>query len=337
MMLSAERMAALRAAVLNPRASAAPAPDIDVLDDVLAMLDGAATIGGREERPAAPWRVASLDGDVRGATGDADNADDLHLLILERGEARLRLGGDGQSDGVALAPGEIALAPGDVVLARGAYELSGAGGGTALVRGTVRFRNAAARGWLDPLPPLVRVAASRDGHASPLDGLSSLILAEAADPGPGRETVRTRLAEALWVHVLRAWIAGLARGDGGWLGALRDPKIGGALALMHADPAHAWTVALLAARVRMTRSPFAARFTALVGEPPLTYLTRWRLQLAMRALAGDRRTLRDIAARVGYESEAAFSKVFRRHVGVAPGAYRKAAGARPRAPEVVRR
>jgi transcriptional regulator GlxA family with amidase domain len=109
--------------------------------------------------------------------------------------------------------------------------------------------------------------------------------------------------------------------QGGWLGALRDPQIGAALALLHHDPAQSWSVATMARAVAMSRSPFAARFMALVGEPPLTYLTRWRMHLATSLLRDGRLSVSEVAGRVGYASAAAFSKAFKRRFGAAPMFY----------------
>jgi AraC-like DNA-binding protein len=108
----------------------------------------------------------------------------------------------------------------------------------------------------------------------------------------------------------------------GWLGALQDPQIGRALALVHRDPAREWTVAALAAEAMMSRSAFAARFTALVGEPAMQYVTRWRMHTALGWLDDDGVTVAELAGRLGYRSEAAFSRAFKRIVGVAPGGAR---------------
>jgi AraC-like DNA-binding protein len=111
-------------------------------------------------------------------------------------------------------------------------------------------------------------------------------------------------------------------GSDGWLGALQDPRIGRAIALIHRDPSRPWTVASLAAEAAMSRSAFAGRFTDLVGEPVMHYATRWRMQTASRWLKEEDVTIAEAASRLGYESEAAFSRAFKRFVGVSPGAAR---------------
>ena len=137
--------------------------------------------------------------------------------------------------------------------------------------------------------------------------------------------VVSRLADILFVQIVRGYLATLG-GDGhGWLRALADPKIGAALSLIHQRPERTWTVGGLATRVNMSRSAFALRFTQTVGEPPLRYVTRWRMQKAAGLLRQGRAPLAEIASRVGYDSEAAFSKAFKRCIGCAPGAYRRSA------------
>lgn len=152
-----------------------------------------------------------------------------------------------------------------------------------------------------------------------------LLAAEANANGPGSQTILRRLTDVLFVQILRAWLETQNEPQSNWLSALRDPKIGAALSLIHEFPERAWTVANLAAEVRLARTTFATRFTGLVGEPPLTYLTQWRMHLAARLLRGEGLTLKAVAERVGYESEAAFSHAFKRVYGLAPGGYRRSA------------
>src|SRR5439155_5527801 len=128
-----------------------------------------------------------------------------------------------------------------------------------------------------------------------------LLAFEAHHARPGVQTMISRLTEIIFVQAMRLWMASQPAGQGGWLGALRDPQIGAALGLMHRAPERDWSVAALAREVAMSRSPFAARFTALVGEPPLAYLTRWRMHRAARLLHGDHLPVGEVARRVGYE------------------------------------
>src|SRR5262249_21783392 len=149
-----------------------------------------------------------------------------------------------------------------------------------------------------------------------LDGTLRLLSVEARSRSPGRETIVTRLIDVLFVQVVRSWLESEgARNEHGWLGALRDARIARALAAMHEDPRRAWTVEELASHAGVSRSRFAARFTALVGEPPLAYLSRWRMQVAARLLEDPELTIAEVASRVGYVSEPAFSKAFKRAMG----------------------
>jgi AraC-like DNA-binding protein len=161
-----------------------------------------------------------------------------------------------------------------------------------------------------------------------------LLGAEARELRPGGEAVITRLADILVIQALRTWMERDPAARTGWLGALRDESIGRALSRVHRDPAHPWTVASLARVAAMSRSAFAARFTELVGEPAMQYVTRWRMNLARARLAEADAPLGQLAAQLGYRSEAAFGRAFKRFVGVSPGAARRAAH---RAPSLVPR
>jgi AraC-like DNA-binding protein len=129
----------------------------------------------------------------------------------------------------------------------------------------------------------------------------------------------------MFVEVLRRYIETLPPGQRGWLAGLRDEFVGRGLGLLHADPAHPWTIDELAGGVSMSRSAFADRFTAIVGQPPMQYLAQWRMQLAAGRLAIGNAKVAAIAEEVGYESEAAFSRAFKRLMGVSPAAWRRGA------------
>ena len=153
-----------------------------------------------------------------------------------------------------------------------------------------------------------------------------LMAIETRERRAGGETVVTRLADILVIQGIRSW---LARGEGmqkGWLSALRDERIGRAVLAMQREPGATWTVESLARSVSMSRSAFAARFHELVGETPLEYLTRWRMQSAARALRESGDAVIEIAERFGYGSEAAFSRAFRRVMGETPGRCRRDSG-----------
>jgi len=202
----------------------------------------------------------------------------------------------------------------------------GGGAATNLICAVVRFDHPAARQLLALLPRVIRVEEWRSPQFEWLQSTLRLMAAEARELRPGGETVVTRLADILVIQTIRAWIEKDPAAQTGWLGALRDPQIGRALTLVHRDPARAWTVASLADAAAMSRSAFAARFTELVGEPAMQYVTRWRMHLALERLKEDDAPLADLADRLGYRSEAAFSRAFKRVIGLSPGAARHAAG-----------
>ena len=145
---------------------------------------------------------------------------------------------------------------------------------------------------------------------------------EFASGGVGSQTVLGKLAELLFVEAVRRYVASLPEEQTGWLAGLRDLKVGKALALLHTEPARSWTTDELANAVSMSRSAFAERFTALVGMPPIRYLGQWRLQLAAVRLRESPRATAQIAYEVGYESESAFNRAFRKAFGITPGKWR---------------
>jgi transcriptional regulator GlxA family with amidase domain len=149
-----------------------------------------------------------------------------------------------------------------------------------------------------------------------------LIAREAAAPRLGVEVMLRRLTELLFIQIIRVWVEQQAQAPGGWLAALRDQSIGTALGLIHQSPERGWKVEELAEAVALSRAVFSARFTSLVGEPPIKYLTRWRMYRATRLLKNDV-DVDKIAELLGYESEVAFRKAFKREVGMPPATYRK--------------
>lgn len=206
------------------------------------------------------------------------------------------------------------------------------GGGTELVCGAYRFDRDGPNLLFSLLPPVLHFPASRVEAHEPLRATVRLLLSEIDQPEPGSSTLTERLIDALLVYAVRSWLAGQPPGAAGWLGALRDPQIGRVLGLMHGDLRRNWTVEMLARASGMSRAALARRFRRLVGEAPLAYLGHLRMDTAARVLRRTTRPLAGVAADVGYESEFAFNRAFKRHKGIAPGAYRKAS-ARPPALE----
>jgi AraC-like DNA-binding protein len=172
------------------------------------------------------------------------------------------------------------------------------------------------------LPSLILVKADQ-ARTLALHTTLQLLASEMAEQAPGSEVTATRLAEVLFIQALRAHIAsGSDDCKRGWLRAIFDPQIGAALRAVHEDVNKPWTVESLAAAAVMSRSAFALRFKELLGQTPLDYVTEWRMQKAMPSLQNGDKKLVEIARSVGYESDAAFSKAFKRVVGVAPREYR---------------
>ena len=148
---------------------------------------------------------------------------------------------------------------------------------------------------------------------------------------PGADSLLAKLSELVLVDALRRYAESMPADGKGWLAGVRDPRVGRALALLHAQPDRDWTVDALAREVALSRSALADRFATLVGEPPVQYLLRWRLALAARALRAGNDAIARVAARSGYDSEAAFSRAFKREFGMPPAAWRKAGAPEPRA------
>ena len=192
-----------------------------------------------------------------------------------------------------------------------------------MICAAVRLGHPAGADLVAAMPRTIVLPAPDSLDARGIHAGLQLIAAEARTRRPGGETVLTRLADVLVVEAIRTWLELDADARTGWLGALRDPQIGRAIALVHRDPGLGWTVASLAREVAMSRSAFAERFSELVGQPPMAYLARWRMNVARDWLDGGDITAVDAAHRLGYDSEAAFSRAFKRVIGVPPGSLRK--------------
>jgi AraC-like DNA-binding protein len=175
---------------------------------------------------------------------------------------------------------------------------------------------------LQTLPRLVHLQRPGAEH----DRLSPLIefaLAESRQRQSGAKCVLLRLSEVLFVEVVRRYLNGLEAGQTGWLAGLRDPVVGHALALLHDRPAHSWTLERLAREIGVSRSALADRFTLVVGQPPMRYLAHWRMQLAARLLSDGAAKVVAVARDVGYDSEAAFSRAFKKIAGTSPETWRR--------------
>lgn len=204
--------------------------------------------------------------------------------------------------------------------------VGGGGEVTRFVCGYFGCERHAARLFLAGLPPIIKMNVRSDAAGEWLESSIRHLLGEATSGSPGRAVLLSKMAEALFIAALRRYMRDLPPEARGWLAGARDPVVGAALGLLHREPAYHWTVAALAAKVGASRSLVADRFAHLLGEPPLTYLARWRLQLAARLLQTTQKTILHVALDVGYESESAFNRAFKREFGLPPARYRRKFG-----------
>jgi AraC-like DNA-binding protein len=175
---------------------------------------------------------------------------------------------------------------------------------------------------LAALPRVLHVSGATLGPDSWVASFLRTAVVESNHRRPGGEAVLERMSEMLFVEVLRRYADALPAGQAGWLAGMRDPSVGRVLALLHEKPDAPWTLERLADDAAMSRSTLHDRFVHFIGQPPMQYLTQWRMQVAARRLRDTKAKLLEVALGVGYESEAAFSRAFKRAVGVAPGAWR---------------
>ena len=315
---------------ITPRIEPRLPPSLDPLGEVLQLLRLTGVLHCRAEL-TAPWGIElpALAGVMMVEVVIAGHCwltlADREPLYLPRGSLALLPRGSGHRLRASPADPATPLADIPVELIGERFEIMRHGGGgesTRIVYCGVRFDHILAHRLLQVLPEVL-IVHSDDADHDWLHDTVRLLSREAERMLPGHETVVTRLADILVIQAIRAWIERTDDARLGWIGALRDRHIGQALTLMHRQPATDWRVDSLAQAVGMSRAGFAARFTALVGEPVLHYLTGLRMGLAHRALLETTDSLAVIAERVGYHSEPAFHRAFRRVMGVAPGAVRR--------------
>lgn len=261
-------------------------------------------------------------GHCRAALADFSATVELNagdLLLVPMGEPH-RMGSD-----LRLAPvrAELLVEPGS----NGAPAQINYGGGgerTRFLCGYLACDPRLCQPLLGALPRLSRIPVG-DGPATRwLVDLFEMGAAESAAGRPGAETVVARLSELLFVDAVRRFVDSLPPEQGGWFAGLRDPSVSRALAAIHADPGRRWTAEDLAKEAALSRSALTERFGRLIGEPPMQYLTRWRMSLAAQSLRDGSEAVGRIAERLGYESEAAFNRAFKREFGLPPAAWRRA-------------
>ena len=244
------------------------------------------------------------------------------LIVIPGGDAHL-MGDDLGTTPTDLSGLLVGSGPGEVP------RVSHGGGGalSRFVCGYLACDSILFKTLLAALPRLMIINLQDGARGQWLMSSIEFSLAEYAAPSAGASTVLAKLSELMFVEAIRRHAERLPPGQAGWLAGLSDRFVGKALSLMHSRPAHAWTVDELAHDVGLSRSALGERFGALIGQPPMQYLGRWRLQLAADLLQSTRRTIAAIAADIGYDSEAAFSRAFKRELGAAPATWRRAQGA----------
>ena len=319
---------------------------MDALSDVLkaVRLDGAVYLNAEF---TAPWCVRARFALMTAAGLPAAQGGAVaffHFVLEGRCRMRLEAGGEAQEFG----PGDMALVPHDDTHILGSdlqlapldatgmvkkpppgelIELRHGGGGstTRFVCGYLVCDRRMSRHLFNALPRMLRIPLGDTPGAEWIAELLRAGVKQTAASGPGSATVLAKLSELLVVEALRRYAASLPEGQGGWLAAVRDPQLGRALALMHGEPGRAWTVDDLARESALSRSALGERFAGLVGEPPMQYLTRWRLSLAAQSLRAGTEPIARIAEQVGYDSQAAFNRAFKREFGAPPAQWRRAA------------
>jgi AraC-like DNA-binding protein len=315
--------------------------EMDVLSEVLKVvrLQGAVFYNGEFSSPWSLCSPASSTVAPHLAPG-AEHIIIYHLLTEGRASARLL---DGER--VVLEAGDIVIFPhGDshiienglptktvdmakelARLVANGLKLARFGGGgevTRFVCGFMACDPQLSQVFLSGLPPVFKINIRNDASGRWLENSIRFSVDEADASRAGGEAVLAKLSEVLFVETLRAYIAHLPPEQTGWLAGTRDSDVGKTLALMHRDPAHPWTIASLAKETGVSRSVLAERFRHFLNEPPMSYLTRWRLQLGAQMLASTSHSVAQIASEVGYESEAAFNRAFKREFNAPPARFR---------------
>ncbi|MGO1076526.1 AraC family transcriptional regulator [Inquilinus sp. CA228] len=194
---------------------------------------------------------------------------------------------------------------------------------TRFICGFFGCERSADRLFLAGLPQFIRVNLRDNPGSAWLEAAIRHLVSEAESDRPGRSVLLSRMAESLFIEALRCHMEQLPGDQTGWLAGARDPVVGGVLALLHRDPAGDWTLGDLASAVGASRSVIAKRFNRFIGDSPIAYLARWRLELGARQLRTSAKPIAQVAAEVGYESEAAFSRAFKRAFGLPPAQYRR--------------
>ena len=318
---------------------------LDPISDIFRTLHVTA-FGLHRLEATAPWALKQeneAEVQVTPSTKKMSPTDLAHFAMLSRGNCWLTV--EGIAEPIPLTGGDcFLLAKGTPIvlrdsprtrpkwtfreigaMANGNVALCGGGGApTTIVCGSLSFDRASLKPISRLLPSFILMKAD-EARTLALHNTVQALASEMAEQAPGSEVVATRLAEVLFIQVLRAHIASRPERNKGWLRAVFDPQIGTALTAFHKRVGAPWTVESLSEAAGVSRSAFAVRFKELLGQTPLEYVTEWRMQKAMQLLEERDKKLVDVARSIGYESDAAFSKAFKRIVGASPGGYLKRA------------
>jgi len=319
----------------------------DALSEVLAAVHLSGSIFF-EVTAKSPW-VAEAPPAARIAPQVAPGAQHaIEYHVVTAGSCWISLVGDNATEPVKLNEGDIVVVPhGDPHVVSSApgmraepnlevygkpgehvavpFQLQTGGDGPSETRLICGFFSCDVRPFnplLESLPRFMRFGRDALASHSLLDEFIRFATAEMGNKRAGSQSVLNRLSELMFVEIIRLYMDQLEGSNTGWLAGLRDPLVGRALTLLHARPSHAWTLEQLASEAAASRSVLADRFNDLVGYPPIQYLTRWRMQIAARRLMDPGARVAAVAHEVGYESEAAFSRAFKKFVGQSPGQWR---------------
>jgi AraC-like DNA-binding protein len=312
--------------VIDRRRRLRYAPPVSVIDDVLSATSVETTVFGRIALPST-WGISFPPG-PKAAFHVVDSGEAWLTESSLEAPRRLTQGhvvllARGTGHALCSRPG-VPLQSLPDFLAELPRTMAAQEAQTAILCGAYRIRDSMRHPLLSLLPPVVHVDTAE--HPT-LRALLTLMEAERTAHGFGAESTRAKLVDIMFIHLIRVWLDRQPTAPGTWLEATRDPRIADVLRAIHGRPALPWTLNDLAKLASMSRAAFVRRFRALTGEAPLTYLARWRMAQAERMLRDTSLSVSEIATRVGYGSEFAFSKAFRRTRGVAPANYRKSAAA----------
>jgi len=242
------------------------------------------------------------------------------VVLFPNGDHHM-LGGTPQFGPVSMPPENLTklLSRGKVTPIRS----GGDGAATEMICGFFACDRRLSVPIIEGLPRVVRVSLSDDPGAMWLRSSVRFSVAETAQPRAGAEILLAKLSELLFVETIRRYVKALPDGHTGWLASLRDPHLAKALALLHGRPEHPWTVEELAREVGLSRTVLAERFAHYLGQPPIQYLTKWRLSFAADRLRDGRTSIGRLAEQVGYDSEASFTRAFKREFGLPPASWRR--------------